>query len=208
MTPTSLFQRGFWLSLAVVFVLAGFANAADAAGGAGGADAVFDLPKRWDLSIYTLIVFIVLLLFLGRFAWPNIVAGMKAREEGLAKLKDDAVKALEAATAKQAELDAKLAAANDEIRKMLEEARRDAQALREAEKLAGQKDAEAERERAKREIEAATEQAKQELYQQSVKLAALMSSKALRRQMMASDHERLIEESLAELKSNLSATRD
>jgi F-type H+-transporting ATPase subunit b len=196
MTPQTNLTRAFLAVLLVVLACAAPVSAAEQKG-------IFDLPARWDLSIYTLIVFTLLLFFLGKFAWPNIVAGMKAREEGIAKLKDDAIKALEAASVKQTELDAKLAAANDEIRKMLDEARRDAIALREAEKQAGLKEAQQERERAKREIDTAKEQALQEIYQKSVQLAALMSSKAVRRQMTASDHERLIEESLAELKTNM-----
>jgi len=198
MTAQQILLRAITVALLLVLASAGSVSAAD-----GGQKGIFDLPARWDLSIYTLIVFSLLLFFLGKFAWPNIIAGLKAREEGIAKLKDDAIKALEAASVKQTELDAKLAAANDEIRKMLDEARRDAIALREAEKQAGLKEAQQERERAKREIDTAKEQALQEIYQKSVQLAALMSSKAVRRQMTASDHERLIEESLAELKTNM-----
>jgi F-type H+-transporting ATPase subunit b len=84
---------------------------------------------------------------------------------------------------------------------MLEEARRDADDLRAKEREAGTREAAAERDRAKREIDAAKDAALQEIYNQSVQLAALMSSKAIRRNMTADDHSRLVEEALAELKA-------
>ena len=61
---------------------------------------------------------------------------------------------------------------------MLDEARRDADALRADQREAGVKDAQTERERAKREIEAAKDVALKDIYEQSVRLAALMSEKA------------------------------
>ena len=84
---------------------------------------------------------------------------------------------------------------------MLDEARRDADALKVAERDAGTKDAQAERERAKREIENLKAGLSKEVYEQAVKLASLMAEKAIRRQVSIEDHRRLLDESLAELKS-------
>ena len=58
---------------------------------------------------------------------------------------------------------------------MLDEARRDADALRAKEREAGEREAAAERDRAKREIEAARTRPCKEIYQQAVQLASLMS---------------------------------
>lgn len=170
-----------------------------------GLEAVFDLPKRWDLSIYTLIVFCVLLFLMAKFAWPAISEGMKAREDVIVKARDEAIDAKKAAEAIRAELTAKMAAAQDEVKGIIEEARRDAVKLKAAEREAGVKEAAAERDRAKREIATALEQAKAELYKKSVEIAALMSSKAMRREMTPADHARLLDESLAELGTTVSA---
>ncbi len=167
----------------------------------GGETAFIDLPAKWDLSIYTLIVFGVLFLILYVFAWPKITEGLKKREAMLSAVKDEAIKAKLAAEAAQARLDAEFAQANDKVRFMLEEARRDADALRAKEREAGQKEAAAERDRAKREINSAKDAALQEIYQKAVDLAALMSSKAVRRNMSAADHKNLVDESVAELKT-------
>lgn len=188
------------LSLAVfaVLLLAAPAWASEAAGGEP--KSIFDLPKRWDLSIYTVVVFLLLLALLSKFAWPPIYQGMKAREEMLSAAKTAAEKAKAEAEALHKQLQAEFASANDKIRLMLEEARRDADELRAKEREVGQREAAAERDRAKREIETAKDQALTEIYQHSVQLASLMSSKAVRRGMTADDHSRLVDEALAELK--------
>jgi len=159
---------------------------------------------RYDLGIYTLIVFGLLCLILYKFAWPKISQGLAAREAVITAARDEAVKVRHEAEEIRTKLQAEFAQANDKIRGLLEEARRDAEALRAKEREAGMKEAMAERERARREIENAKEVALQEIYQQSIKLASMMSSKAIRRQLTVDDQNRLLSESLAELNSTVS----
>jgi F-type H+-transporting ATPase subunit b len=97
-----------------------------------------------------------------------------------------------------------LAKANDEVRAMLDEARRDAQATKDRMKVEAVADIQAEKERARREIETAKDGALQEIYKQAVELASLVSSKAVKRELTPADHARLIDEALAEMKQNLS----
>lgn len=154
---------------------------------------------RYDLGIYTLIVFGLLFLILAKFAWKPFTEGLAKREAVIASARDEALKAKHDAEQLQIKLKAEFDKAHEQIRGMIDEARRDADALRAKEREAGQRDAAAERERARREIETQKEQLKQELTQHAVQLAAMMSSKALRRNMSADDHARLVDESLAEL---------
>ena len=156
--------------------------------------------KRYDLGIYTLLVFGLLFLILGKFAWGPFTEGLRKREAGLLAVRDEATKAKAEAEALRAQLQKDNASAQDQIRAMLEEARRDAEKLRAEQREAGVKDAAAERERAKREIEAAKDAALNDIYRQAVDLAALISAKALSRQVTVDDHQRLLDESLAELK--------
>ncbi len=160
---------------------------------------VFDLPKRWDLSIYTLVVFGLLFFILARFAWPAIMNGMRAREQGILTARDEALAAKREAEDIRTDLQARLAKAQDDVRAMLDEARKDAEKLRASEREVGIAEAAAERDRATREINAARDAALQEIYQKSVQLASLMSSKAIRRELTPADHSRLVDESLAEL---------
>jgi len=188
MTAARLFP-----ALLTLLLVAGPASATESGG-------VFDLPARWDLSIYTLIVFLILLAIAAKFAWPAITAGIQAREDLIVQVRDEAMLARKEAEGIRAELAAKMGQAQDEIKALLDEARKDAERLRATEREIGQKEAAAERERAVREIEAAKGQAIAELYQRSVQLASLMAGKAIRREINPGDHARLIEESLAELK--------
>jgi F-type H+-transporting ATPase subunit b len=151
----------------------------------------------------TLIVFVALFSILYIFAWGPILAGLKKREELIVGARDEAIRMKHQAEEAQAKLDAQFAAANDKIREMLEEARRDADKLRSQEREAGQKEAQAERERARREIETVKEQALQEIQLLAIKLSSLMSTKAVRRSITEDDHQRFLVESLDELKRSI-----
>ena len=211
-----MIRNCFWLSVAILAfaMLPGVSRAASKAPAGGLADGavapaaevhapespqVFDLPARWDLSIYTLVVFILLFLILRAYAWPAILAGMRAREQAMIDARDQAIAAKVEAEAIRTELQSRLAKAHDEVRAMMDEARKDAAKLRADEREVGVQEAAQERERATREITSERDQALQEIYQKSVALASLMSSKAIRRELSASDHNRLLDESLAEL---------
>ena len=153
----------------------------------------------------TLVVFLALLGVLYAFAWGPILAGLRKREDGIFAARDEAVAVKREAEGLRAKLQAEYADAGDKIRAMMDEARRDADALKVVEREAGKKDAATELDRARREIAAERDAALQELRQESVKLAGLMASKAVRRSMTVEDHARLLTESLDELKAGVNA---
>jgi F-type H+-transporting ATPase subunit b len=161
--------------------------------------------KRYDLGLYTLIVFGLLFFVLSKFAWPNIAAGLKKREATILGAREEAAKSKAEAEELRVKLQKDFAEAQDKIRAMLDEARRDSEALRATEREAGAKEAQAERDRARREIQTEKDAALQELYQQAVQLAALMSSKTIRRELSAADHRKLLDESLAEIRGSVKA---
>jgi F-type H+-transporting ATPase subunit b len=190
-----------------VLVLADPALAAAApADHGGGEDKLAFLGlKRYDLGIYTLIVFGLLLFILSKYAWPHISEGLQKREAAIIGARDEAIKARAEAEETRAKLQKDYAEAQDKIRAMLDEARRDADALKVAEKEAGVREAAAERDRAKREITSEKEGIRQELHEYAVQLAAMLSAKTIRRELTADDHRRLLAESLAELKNGVKA---
>jgi F-type H+-transporting ATPase subunit b len=159
--------------------------------------------KRYDLAIYTLIVFLLLLAILGKFAWGPMMRGLDAREAALRKTHDDAEAARAESQRNLAEIQTRLARAADEVRAMLDEARRDAQVVKDQMKADAAGEIQAERDRIRREIEMARDQALQDIYQQSVQLAALLSTKAVKRELTPADHTRLLDEALADLRTNL-----
>lgn len=177
---------------------------------AGGGDAhgekkgglAFTGIHRWDLGIYTLIVFGLLMFILAKFAWPKIKIGLEKREQKILGAIEQAKQ--DAAVAKT-ELEAarkELAKAAQDARAILDEARKDADALKLAKTEEGAKEAQAERERAKHEVENRMAVMKKELLQEVAELAALMASKALRRQITVENQRELLDESIAELKAS------
>lgn len=161
---------------------------------------------RWDLGIYTLVIFGLLVGILGKFAWGPMIGGLDQREAGLLKLHTDAESARAESQKALAEIQTRLAKANEEVRAMLEEARRDAQAVKDQLKAEASAESQAERERGRREIEMAKDQALKEIYEQAVSLASLVSTKAIKRELTPSDHARLVDEALTDLKQTLSKT--
>ena len=140
--------RPFLLAALAVLALALPVLAAADAGGGKKGGLGFTGIERWDLGVYTLIVFAILLFIVVRFAWPPIKQGLDRREANIRS-------ALDQAKQDQAAAAALLAAARKEtedgaakVKAMLDEARRDADALRATEREAGARDAAAERERA------------------------------------------------------------
>lgn len=162
-------------------------------------DKMFSL--RWDLGLWSIIVFGGLLFILSKTAWPAMLEGLKKREQNIA----DAIAAAENAKNESEKtrlaLAAEMTKANDNIRGMMEEARRDANAAKDEMLSAAKKEIGVERDRLRKDIETARDQALLDIWNQSTQLAAMISSKAIKREIRPEDHKKLIEESLKEMKA-------
>lgn len=189
----------FVLCTAVLLLLASPALAAGG-GEKGGLD--FTGIKRYDLGIYTLIVFGILMVVLAKFAWPNIRTGLEKREANIGSALEEARKDRVAAAEMMAQAKKEIDATAAKVKEMLDEARRDAEALKVAKTDEGAKEAQAERDRAKREVEQERASLAKDIQQQAVELAVLIATKALRQQVSVDQQARLLNESIAELKAN------
>jgi F-type H+-transporting ATPase subunit b len=147
-------------------------------------------------SFWTLLIFVTVLVVLGKFAWGPILNTLQAREtfihEALAAAKRDR----DEAEARLREYEARLAQARAEASAIVDEGRRDAIVVKQRIEEDAQREADKRLERAKREIQIATETATKELYQLSARLATEMAGKVIGRELTPQDHERLIAESL------------
>ena len=205
MRLTSHYKLFALAALAVLVVALPAFAAADAGHGGekkGGLD--FTGIKRWDLGIYTLVVFGLLMFVVGKFAWPNIRTGLAKREANIGSALTDARRDREEAAAKLADAQKQLDAAAQQAKAILDEARKDADALKVAEREVGVKDAQAERDRAKRDLAIEHDAALKDVYSQAVELASLLASKAIRQQMSVDRKGDLVDEAIAELKTNAS----
>jgi F-type H+-transporting ATPase subunit b len=150
-----------------------------------------------DLAIWTVIVFVVLLIVLKKFAWGPILESLDTREKNIANHIAQAERSHEEAKKLLAQYEQKLAAAAGDVREMLDEARRDAEQSRQGILAEAKAGAEAERARALRDIETATDQAMESLARRSAQLAVDLAGKILQSKLSAADHARLIEEAMA-----------
>ena len=154
-----------------------------------------------DLAIWSFAVFLGLFALLSKFAWKPIMEGLDKREQGIA----DTIAATQAAQveAKQmlASYERRLAEASDEVRTMLEEARRDSDATRQAIVAEARKAAEEEQNRARHEIGLARDEALSSIAQKAGDLAVEVAGKFLREKIGGDEHARMIRESVAGLAS-------
>ncbi|HEX4144023.1 MAG TPA: F0F1 ATP synthase subunit B [Pirellulales bacterium] len=155
-----------------------------------------------DLALWTLVVFVVLLAVLWKFAWGPILAGLEKREHAIAHEIADAKHQHEEANALVAKYEARLAAAGDEVRALLDEGRRDAESAKQTILAEAKSAAEAERIRALREIESATDGALRSLAERSAQLAVELAGKIVRRNLTPADHARLVDEAVEKFTVN------
>ena len=128
-----------------------------------------------------------------------MLEGLQKREENIRGALAEAQKANEDAKSMREQLHQELNQAQQQVRDILEEGRRDAVQAKEEMLAKTRAEIQTERDRLRREIELARDQALHDLWAQAAHLATLISSKALRRQLNPEDHRRLLDEAIAEL---------
>jgi len=152
-----------------------------------------------DLAIWTGVVFAVLFFVLSKFAWPSISEALEEREKNIAGNIADAQANHEESKRILAEHEAKLGLAADEVRGLLEEARRDAehtkaQIIADAKHLADQ-----ERERAVLDIKRAADTAMKTLAETSANLAVDLAGKVVKQNITPDQQASLVREALGKL---------
>jgi len=165
------------------------------------AGGVNPLPLDVDLAIVTLVVFLLVLAVLWRFAWGPILEGLAKREQGIADEIDSAKKNHEDARALLAEYQRQLDSARDEVRQMIESGKKTAERQQQQIVAGARQAAAAERDRALREIGAAKNEAIRELAKGSIDTAVDLAGKIVGRQLSPDDHSRLVHEALEKFPS-------
>ncbi len=191
-------MRATWILPLTLSLLAALPGPLRAQGGAAeGGGGLFDINT--GLSVWTLFVFIGLLLILSKYAWAPILAAVDAREKGIQAALDEA-----------AERNAEAAGLLEEHREQLMDARRQANELIAEGKAAGEtvrKDIEEKAraegqaivERARAEIERERDAALEMLRRESVELALAAASQLMRENLDQAKDRELVERYLYEL---------
>jgi F-type H+-transporting ATPase subunit b len=181
-----------------LFLLAALAMAALPALAAEGAGEAPPSLFAGDIgnSVWTILIFVLVLVVLGKYAWGPILSALQTREsfihEALAKAKHDR----DAAEARLKEYEERLASARAEATAIVEEGRRDAEVVKRKIEEDARHAANQAIERARHEIQMATDVATKELYQLSARLATDMAARVIGRELSPQDHERLISEAI------------
>lgn len=161
---------------------------------------VFD-PKNWryDLSVYSFAVFLLLVIVLKKFAWGPVTEALDEREENIRKNIEDAETARVRSGEILAEHAKKLESVQDEVREIIAEARRDAEHTKSEIVAAAQSEAEATKNRAMDEIDRAKDHALSEIFGTMSAQVTEATEHVLGRAINDEDRGRLVDEALAQL---------
>ena len=152
-----------------------------------------------DLAIWTGVVFALLFFVLSKFAWPQISAALEEREKRIEGNIAAAQGKHEEAKLLLAQHEAKLATAADEVRALLEEARRDAEYTKAQILVEAKQAAEVERDRAVRDIQRAADNELKSLAEKSADLAVDLASQVVRQNISADQQAQLVRDALSKL---------
>ena len=169
----------------------------------GTSQSAFESPAwfQTDLAVWSFAVFLLLLALLTKFAWKPIMEGLDKREQSIADTIAATQAANEDARRLLASYERRLAEAADEVRGMLDEARRDADATRQTIVAEARKAAEDEKNRARREIGLAKDEALASIAERAGELAVQVAGKFLSQKLGKDDQARLVRDSVASVAS-------
>jgi len=153
------------------------------------------------LYIWTIVVFLVLLALLGKFAWRPLLEALDARQESIRRSLDDAAKAKQELERLQVESQRILAEARAEADTIVARTREDANRLRDEMRTKAQQESANIVKNAQKQIELETARAVQQIRHEAVDLSIAIASKLLQRNVSKADNERLIEDTFKQLEA-------
>jgi F-type H+-transporting ATPase subunit b len=157
------------------------------------------LKANYILGISTLVVFLVLLWVLGKFAWGPLQKALHDREESLEHTLQATERARQEGERLLAEHRKQMEQAAEQVRAIMDQAHRDAEATAADILRKAQAEAEAARHRAERDIATARDQALVELWTKASDLAVSVAGRVLSKELGADDHRRLVAAAIQEL---------
>ena len=151
------------------------------------------------LMFWTILIFLLVLFFLYRFAFPHILGAVEAREARIAELlsaaqrdRDEAQALLETQRTQQEELRA-------QIQEMLAEGRTAGERMREDIVAEARREQQALLERARRDIDQQTDQAMADLKAQAVELSIAAAGRLIEKNLDQEENRRLVRDYLDRL---------
>jgi F-type H+-transporting ATPase subunit b len=152
-------------------------------------------------ALWTLIIFVIVVVILGKFAWGPVLSLLKEREEFIHKSLADAKRDRDEAEARLKDYAAKLQSSQAEASAIVERAHQDAGRLRDDLRERAKSEADAMIKKAQVEIESQTAQAVRQIRQEAVEMSVTIASKLLQRNVTKEDNDKLIADALKEIES-------
>ena len=150
-------------------------------------------------AIWTLVIFLIVVVVLGKFAWGPVLGLLKEREDFIRKSLHDAKRDRDEAEARLKEYTVQTQNARAEAASLVEEARRDSERLREELRSKAKAEADTILKNAERQIQLETGRALAQIRTEAVDLSVMIASKLIGRNLTKSDNERLIEDALKQV---------
>lgn len=157
------------------------------------------LSPNTGLMFWTLVIFIVLMVVLTRFAFKPLTAAVEAREKALEEAMEAARRDREEAAALLAEHRRLVKQAHDDAQRFIVEGRASGEKVRAEIVEQAHREQQQLLERARHEIAAERDRAIAELHREAVDLAVLGASKVIEKNLDGDTNRRLVESFLASL---------
>jgi F-type H+-transporting ATPase subunit b len=150
-------------------------------------------------AIWTLGIFLIVVVVLGKFAWGPILSLLQQREAFIHKALSDAKHDREQAEERLKEYTKALQGARVEASAIVESARQDAERLRGQIREKAKTEADGMVKNAERQIQLETARALQQIRSEAVDLSVQIASKIIQRNLTKEDNERLIADALKQV---------
>lgn len=148
---------------------------------------------------WTLLIFVGLLVVLGKYAWRPMLDALNRREQFIRQTLETAEKDRAEAERMMAEYRHMMARSKQEAQALIDQGRQDAETVRQRLHQQAQVESEQMIARARQEIQLAKQSALQDLQNVAADLSVNVASKIIQRNLSGADQQRLVEESLKQL---------
>ena len=194
-------QLGIWLMIALLLPGGVLLAAEPEAGETAPKLDVFG--GDWGTAIFTLLVFIVLLGILGKWAWGPLLDGLKKREDHIRHSIEEADLAREEAFLSLRQHEQRMARVQTEAQELIDQSRAEAVKLTEQLKQDARREADSFRRQSQQDIAAARDQALRQICDQAVVLTTDLAGRIISKSLDPEDHRRLLQESVVKLRENV-----
>jgi len=153
-------------------------------------------------AVFTLVIFLAVVVVLGKFAWKPLLNVLNERERTIRESLSSARQERDQAAKLLAEYQAQLERARAEAAAVVEEGRRDGDVVRQRIQQEARQQAEEALARARREIQLAADAAVKELYDRTADLAVGLAGRIVQQELSPEKHRQLIADSIAQIKTS------